>query len=293
MKVLPFLLICYLFSSLCQAQSLESATELSYKEKLLTTRDSKKFEQLLAEGKKQKQPAQLLFEAEFLFSIDTDDENRIAKLTQSIPQLKKDFDLKKSEIFASKEDWLAVTEFAYAVQAHLNGDDKSFEQHVKQAFWLSPEQAPLLASYIENYKIKKLKKNFQLAPNALVKDFKDVDIPLNQLMKNKDGIVFYFFNPWSRQTIENIPHLKKFHAKCEQLKLYHIHYNTESSDDVKEDLADYQKQVPANVVDLWSQTNKGDKLIEALRIKRTPTIVIINKLGKVTFHDDLSAFLRK
>jgi len=153
--------------SITQAQLLDETAELSFVEKLFSTREKPIFESLLKEAKSKKIPEQTIFEAEFLFAIDTESDQNLIRLIERANALVKNFSLKNSEIFSERDDFLATVEFLHAIEAFQKGDEKKFKQHAQQAFWLSPNQAPLIGSYIRKFKIQSLKKNYQLPQDLL------------------------------------------------------------------------------------------------------------------------------
>lgn len=281
---------CFLIGGILNAQLLDPAAELSLREQLLTNRDSLKFEKLIKRAEATKVSAQLLFEAKFLFAIDTDATDRIVSLADQLELRKKNFKLSQSEIFSNTEDWLAVTEFILAISAQKRGDRKSFEQHAKQVFWLSPSQAFLLSPYIEKYKVSNLIEHFTLPKASSVIGVKGIVTNLPPLLKTNKGIAIYFFSPWDPNSIASAKRVKSFHQACEKKGLFHIHFCIETSDEVNNDLRSYIKIVGENNTHLWVKSNKGDPLVSALRVNKTPLIVTLNDKGKITFHGTLSSF---
>ena len=98
---------------------------------------------------------------------------------------------------------------------------------------------------------------------------------------------------WSREAVQASRQIKLFQAHCKRNKLFHIHYNMETSKEVKQDLATYQKEAGLQNADLWAQASKGDSLIESLRIKRAPIVVILHKDGSIKEHKDAQSYFNE
>jgi len=83
-----------------------------------------------------------------------------------------------------------------------------------------------------------------------------------------------------------VDNVAKFHKLCETKKIYHIHHNTESSPSVEQDLTDYLNVIGKTNAHLLTQSAKGDNLLDDLRIKSTPTVILFNQHGKIIKYGD-------
>src|SRR5690606_6927618 len=117
------------------------------------------------------------------------------------------FKIENSQIFAVREDWLAVTEFVQALAALAESDHTTFKQHITEAFWLSPRQASAYAPYIDRLRLDQ-------AMQAVKLDFTTIKlapleggeaVELDRLMEGKQGLLLHFWSPWSRESEATMP----------------------------------------------------------------------------------------
>lgn len=268
-----------------QAQQLSDASKADLIEQILTLREDKDFDKALKKAKEAKISPQVLFEAEFLYAIDKSDYPKLAKLIERLPELEKTFEVHQSEIFSTKDDWLAVASFIKAIHALENKQVEVFKTSIKEAFWLSPEQAPAFGPHIENFKIQQLKETFQFNFNHTeVNQKSEQEVEFKTLLGEKKGVLLYFYSPWSRESMLATEDVTKVHQFAEKNQLTHIQINIEQGEDAEKDNLEYVKSVKPENSHYWLQLKTKSTLLDSLRIKRTPTVIHLSPDGKILLH---------
>ncbi len=287
------LLTCLILSSQpVVAQALPTPDNSKLTEQLFLSREPKEFAVLLNKAKKAKLPPQQIFEAEFLFAVDANNDVLIASLLPRVNKLAPLFKTSGSAIFASKDDFLAVQEFIKGMSALQKKQHDAFQQHLKQAFWLSPGIAPVLEKSIERFKISKLKETYTLPLQHLFLDQLSGETnTFKELVKGHNGLVIYFYNPWSRGAVAESDQIVSLHALCKKNKWLHLQYNIETNPDASEDSTDYLKKVKQNNADHWTKEIVKQSLVGTFRIKKSPIIVHLSPQGKIIFHGSLKKFV--
>jgi hypothetical protein len=195
--------ICFATTALlAQPEQLEDP-ELSPKEKALEelfseTESREDFDKHLLHARELGASEQALLEARFLFHVDRGEDSEIAGLLPAMLASKVTFALSDSAIFASIDDWLAVTEYVQALAALEKGEKTKFKHHITEAFWLSPKQAAAFAPHIDRIRLMEAMKETQI---DFTKTFTDITekktLKLSEILGANQAIVLHFWSPWS------------------------------------------------------------------------------------------------
>ncbi|SHJ99809.1 hypothetical protein SAMN02745181_2986 [Rubritalea squalenifaciens DSM 18772] len=262
----------------CQAQDKQVVLE-----KIFTLRDPAEFSTAIQEAEKAGIPDQVRLEARFLYYIDHKDNNAIAKLSDEFLKLKDKFDPAQSEIFSVTEDWLAVVHYTQAIAALQKNDKANFKKHITEAFWLSPAQAPAYAPHIEKLHLNEAMASVTIKPDqpfTNIRNGKQVTFK-DALAKNK-AVLLHFWSPWAQETLN-----EDFVLTANELNKHDIRVVSvlaESSPELIEDATKTIEESAKNVTCLWTLDDKDQPLARTLRIQDAPTMVLINKEGKVLFN---------
>lgn len=255
-------------------------------EELLSVRDSSEsLSKAIAAARLLEVPEQVILEARFLFHVDRAEDDEIAKLLPEIEIQKAKFDLAESEIFASTDDWLAVTEYVAALAALEKGDKAGFKQHITEAFWLSPRQGAAFAPHIDRIRLmdamKSVRVNFEkpykntLAEGAMT---------LGEILGDRKALLLHFWSPWSRECEAT---LVDFFITADYLNSKGVAVASilpETSEKIATDarlmLAATEKEAPG----AWVVDTKKAPLATKLRVQSVPAVVIISEDGRVIFN---------
>jgi len=255
-------------------------------ERMLSERDSPDaLAKAIAEAKKQGATDQALLEARFLFLVDRHDDKAIAAMLPEFLKRKDEFKLDDSEIFAVKEDWLAVVEYVQALDLLEKGDHAGFKQHILEAFWLSPRQGAAFAPHIDRLRLKEtmdaLHFNFDTALAPL--DGKE-KVRLKSLVEGKKGLLFLFWSPWSRECEDTLP---DFLVTTRELQGKGIAVASIMSED-SPDMIAQSRAIVAKLGDhppgAWLIDDKKDPLNHMFRVQSIPLMVLLSPEGRVLFN---------
>ena len=79
------------------------------------------------------------------------------------------FDPNHSEVFALKDDWLAIIHYGQALAALEKNNKGDFKKHITEAFWLSPRQAQAFGPHIERLQLEEAMQSVKLPPHSVTK----------------------------------------------------------------------------------------------------------------------------
>ena len=259
-------------------------------EHLLSERESPAaLEAAINEARKNGINEQTILEARLLYQVDRRDEEAIAALLPDFLKQVDKFKLEDSTICGTKEDWLGVVEFVQAVAALHKGDKQAFKNHITEAFWLSPNQAPVLTPYIERLRMDEtmqtLKIDFSTRLTPLAKDGET--LTLEKIIASKKALLLRFWSPMSDDCeasmadfITTAASLSKHDIAVASLVAY------ESS---TREITEARKRVGAlgdKPQALWLLDSKENPLGSMLRVRSLPTVVLISTEGKILFNGE-------
>lgn len=297
------LLVIYLLPHLSLAQLKDPQAplpqEATPKEQIITKlfldRDPDNFAQSITQAKAIGIPSQMLLEASFLFNVDHRKFKNVIQISKQFEQTKDDFRPKNSYLLTTKEEWLAVIEYGKALEAYFANDQATFKKHITQAFWLSPDNAPIFAQHIEELYKEELKKTFTLdktitLTNILEKDPSKNQITIEQLSKDKKALILLFWSPWNLENQETliITEILAHQAQQNNITLTHI-LSKERDAQTLMRAKDFAKIAHKDIPSHWLlDKNSSPSLQSQLLISKLPQAVIFSPSGKIIAHASLT-----
>lgn len=230
-------------------------------------------------------PEQVILEARFLFHVDRAEDPEIAALLPEFKKQGEKFNLVDSEIFASEDDWLAVTQYVYAIDAMQKGKKDAFKRHITEAFWLSPKQGAAFAPHIERMRLmdamKAVKVDFERKYRNVLDE---TEVSLGAIIGEKKALLLHFWSPWSRECEAT---LMDFFLTAEHLNAQGIAVASvlpETSEKVRGDarkmLAETERKVPGQ----WIVDTRKAPVSHKLKVQSVPIVVLLSVDGKVLFN---------
>lgn len=240
--------------------------------------------QTIEEARKAGVKGQTILEARFLFHVDNNQDDAVAAMLPEVLAAKDTFKPEDSEIFATKEDWLATTEYVQAIAALKKGDKGAFKQHITEAFWLSPSQGAAYAPHIERMRLEEAMKAVKFDFNTTLKPLTGGDdVKLSAVRGERKVLLLHF---WSPITMESQDLLPDFIKAARDLESNGVAVATVVDGDTE--LLKHAREAFKKLGDkppgAWLIDAKENSLARALRAQNAPTFVLINADGIVLHH---------
>lgn len=256
---------------------------------LFTARQPLQFDLAVKNATKLGITQQVILEATFLYYVDTENYKAIAALHTQFENQLENFNLDDSKIFATKEQWQSVIQYSLALQSLEKKDTVNFKKHITEAYWLSPETASAFSHHITAYRNKKIMTEITIEPDReLLKLENAKPITFQELIKDNDAIVVRFWSPWNQQIDTTYPLIQSAATQCQGKKIAFASVLLENEEQLitnaKELIAEITPTLPCS----WLIDSNKNSLSKQLRISNLPTIVIINKNGKIAYHGNAS-----
>jgi hypothetical protein len=287
-KHLIYLVFCFQLASgqVEQPDALVMTPKEDAVEELLSIRESpEEFAEAIESARELGVPEQVILEARFLFHVDRAEDKEIAALLPEFNLRKENFDLSESEIFASADDWLAVSEYVTALDALERGDKAGFKKHITEAFWLSPRQGAAFAPHIDRIRLmdsmKSVRVDFEKPYKRTLAEGAET---LGEVLGDRKALLLHFWSPWSRECEAT---LVDFFITADHLSSKGVAVASmlpETSEQVATDarlmLAETEKDAPG----AWIVDTKKSPLATQLRVQSVPAVVLISSEGRVLFN---------
>lgn len=249
-------------------------------ERLLGERSSPEaLEAAITAAKKHGVTDQAVLEARFIFHVDRNENARIAALLPRFLERKDTFRLGDSEIFATRDEWLAVIEYVSALDALEKKDKAAFKTHITEAFWLSPKQGNAFAPHIERVRLED-----RLA--GMKVDFSETFLPvatgdpvtLSKTIGDKKALLLQFWSPLSAECEALLPDFARI---VDEVTPKGVAVATMVMDHSPSALADTRSMIGAEPAGTWLIDDVRDPLSPRMGIQKLPTFVLVSQDGGI------------
>jgi thioredoxin-like negative regulator of GroEL len=230
-------------------------------------------------------PEQTILEARFLFFVENKNDAGIIGLLPTWQKLEPQFTLDHSEIFATREDFLAVIEFAHALKALRDGKRSDFKKHITEALWLSPSQASAFTPYIQSLRLSEHIKDAKISLDAPLRDLVgESSQSLVTILGDQRAILLQFWSPWSPDCETGMNELSTLSTELKDQKIAIASVLIDGRTEILTEARDFLKglEKPSQGIHLIDRGK--DSLASQLRVTDLPTFVLISREGKILSH---------
>jgi len=256
---------------------------------LFTVRTPKEFDLAKEQASSTGMHKQIILEATFLYYVDTENYKGIISLHKKFQEHLEKFDLDESKIFTTKEQWQSVIEYSLALKALENEQEDAFKKHITEAFWLSPETASAFSHHITTLRNKKVMANITISPERellILENQKTVSF--KNIIKDNDALVLRFWSPWNQQMDTTYPYIINAAQQCSQNKIAFASVLTGNDKALIESAKDIVSTNKPALPSQWLVDSNIKSFAKELRISDLPTMIIITKNGKISYHGNAS-----
>jgi len=228
---------------------------------------------------------QPILEATFLYHVDRHEDDKLAAMLPEFLKRKDSFKLEESEIFAVREDWLAVVEYVQAIAALQKNDRDGFKKHITEAFWLSPKQGSAFAPHIDRMRLDEAMRDMKIDPaTSLAPLLAAGNVELSTLMKDRKALLLHFWSPWSRECEESMPDFKTTALELQKNGIAVASLISDSTPDALGDAKTIANTLGSPPPGAWLVDREKDSLHRMLRIQSVPSMVLVSPEGSVIFN---------
>lgn len=276
------------FILLCSPAIADQQTE-QVESNLFTVRTPEKFATALKQATTAKIHNQVILEATFLYYVDTEDYKGIVSIRQKFQDHLDKFELDHSKIFSTKEQWESVIQYATALEALQNNQESKFKKHITEAYWLSPETASAFSHHITELRNKKYMTKVLITPEKEMLTLeKQTSITFKKIIGDNDALVLRFWSPWNQQMNTSYPFIVNAAEQCAQNKIAFASVLTGNDEALIANAFEIISTTKPALASQWLTDSNKKTFTKLLRISDLPTMIIITKDGKVSYHGSAS-----
>lgn len=255
-------------------------------ERMLSERGtSADFESAVKKARAEGVTEQAILEATFLYHVDRREDDKLAAMMPEFLKRKDSFKLDESEIFAVREDWLAVVEYVQAIAALKKDDREGFKKHITEAFWLSPRQGSAFAPHIDRLRLDESMSKIKVDTAAqLAPLFGGDALALSAVLKDRKAMVLHFWSPWSRECEDNMPDFKTTALELQKNGIGVASLIFETTPEALIDAKSIVTTLGTPAPGAWLIDREKDSLHRLLRIQSVPSVVLVSPEGRVIFN---------
>jgi len=275
-RILPVMAIALGMLPLLHAEvSQETVQKLFSKEATL-----EEFTKAADEAKKAGAPAQLIAEAKLVWGLRHKDSAFLAKSLPDLEAAAATFKKEESAGLGSVEEFKALISYIKALDAAGKGDEAALKEHISEAFWLSPEQAPLFAETITFFRTqaKMAKVTVDMKLSITHSDGKNTSLA-DVLGKNK-AVLLDFWASWCGPCMNLMPETRKIAEALGKHGVVVAGMNTEGDEAIAQKVRSEKEMKGVT----WLVEPKAKPFSDQLEITSIPRMVLVSPQGKVLFN---------
>ena len=228
---------------------------------------------------------QARLEARFLFHVQHNDEDGIVALLPELEKISATFTLDDTEIFSTKEDFLAVIEFARAIKSLKEKNNEAFKKHITEALWLSPNQASAFTPYIEKMRLAEHVKSTTFSFDVQLPALSDAKPShLRVLTGEKAATLIHFWSPWSDECETATTDLSTLNPELLSHNVALLNVLVSDKSEIVAEAKDFLAGQDPPLVGAQLVDRAKDRIAAKLRVTDIPTAVLLSPEGKILFH---------
>ena len=228
---------------------------------------------------------QAVLEARFLYQVDRGDDDGLVAMLPDFLARRDRFQPEDSEIFAVREDWLAVVEYVQALAALKKKDYDAFKKHITEAFWLSPRQGNAFAPHIDRLRLDEAMRDIRIDPKTRLEALDAREpVELAGLMKERKALLLHFWSPWSRECEDSLPDFKAVALELQRHQIAVASMLAESEPEARKDARELIATLGTPPPGAWLIDEGRHSPSRMLRIQNLPTMVLLSTEGRVLFN---------
>jgi len=232
---------------------------------------------------------QVILEATFLYYVDTENYKGIASIQERFQEHLNKFDTNQSKIFATKEQWQSVIQYGLALKALHNNQEELFKKHITEAFWLSPETSSAFSHHITSLRNKKFMAKISITPEReMLTLAEQTPVTFKSIIKDNDAIVLRFWSPWNQQIDTTYPYIISAAKQCSKSNIAFASILTGDDKALIESAQEIVNTEKPSLASQWLIDSKQKSFTKQLRVSDLPTMIIVTKEGKVSYHGSAS-----
>ena len=232
-------------------------------------------------------PAQTIAELRLISAVRSRDSKELPLRLQEVERdILPHWRAQDSVAFEEKTELESVMTFGKALLAADAGDERLFEESIKQAFWLNPELSAALAEVVKTRRTSLRVASLSLPLALPFETSEGTKTSLGDLARGQKALLLDFWATWCGPCMNSMPQLIKRAAALAPQHVAVVGINTEASQagglaEARKKSASVKKQ--KNIEFAWIIEPVERPISRLLKIDSIPRAILMSPEGKVLF----------
>lgn len=284
---LRVLALCAGLFCLCSAAQQPSKEEAMANAKALLQRlfsgdiSEQELQELAKEANQVGVPRQQIIEAKLVWGLRHQDSAFLVKILPEVEILASSFDSASAAALPTAETVSAFVAYIKALKAETAGDAAGFKQHILEAIWLNPPQAPVFLQTIEKFRREQKMSSLVADLKIPVTTSMGEATTLHDQLAGKKALLVDFWASWCGPCLQLMPALKK---KAEHLSSHGIVVAGMNKDDENAEAKAESLRKELGTTMPWLVEPADRPYTKAFETETIPRMVLLTPEGKVLFN---------
>jgi thiol-disulfide isomerase/thioredoxin len=239
-------------------------------------------------GKKGGLPGQMFLEARFMLLINQNDDKGLAALAPTLEEQLPKYSPDNTMIFGTREDFESIIHYTKSLAALQKGDTTAFKKHITEAFWLSPAHGSQFAPHINQVRLEEAMNKVTLDLARTFEDQKkgDKKTSLKEVVAEAPAFLLHFWSPWVQPSMLAMPEYAEVANVLAAHKIPAASILLPGTAESRKEAADFVAGDKGRTPGHWLIDERKKSLASILRIAGFPTVVLVNRKGRILFNGD-------
>jgi len=255
---------------------------------LMNAPDDEALTAAIIAGKKEGLPPQMFLEARFMLLINQNDDKGLAALAPTLEEHLPKYSPDDTMIFGTKEDFESIVHYTRSLAALQKGDTAAFKKHITEAYWLSPAHGSQFAPHINQVRLEEAMDKVSLDLERTFEDQKKVDkkTSLKEVAGDAPAFLLHFWSPWVQPSMLAMPEYTEVAKILATHKIPSASFLLSGTAETRKEAADFVAGDKGRTPGHWLIDEQKKSLASTLRIAGFPTVVLVNREGRILFNGD-------
>lgn len=226
-------------------------------------------------------PRQQVIEARLVWGLRNQDTDFLIKILPEVEILASSFDPANAAAIPNVESITSFVSYIKALKAGNGGDEAGFKQHILEAIWLNPKQAPVFIQSIDKFRREAKMESLAVDLKIPLTTSTGEATTLHDQLGGKKALLLDFWASWCGPCMNLMPALRK---KAATLSAHGVVVAAMNKDDENAEATAERIRQEQNATLPWLVEPADRPYTKAFEIDSIPRMILLSPEGKVLFN---------
>jgi hypothetical protein len=228
-------------------------------------------------------PAQQRLEARLFYGIRTLDLDYLKSIRPGLDEAALDFRPSLSIAgLRSSDQFRGMLAYALALEAKEERNAEEFRSAIDRAMWLCPQRAEMYGASVESFQMQEKISRWVIDFSIPILTVGGQQKPLGEVLGSHKAVLIYYWAKGATESVEAIASMEIVAQTLAAHRILTIGMHVDPKD-TEVEAQKVQKQLKVQMP--WFLEDEDEKLSHLLELTSIPRAVLINRQGRVLYHD--------